>query len=197
MRRPTILVLFFFLIFFFPGKAQDDDSCIVSMKIFSYKNIDSTNYLIEKRPVPNIIRHIKACSSKYEYGEEYNDKGFIMKIPSYLKQRYYTFGGGLFCINFYDTTSEDQSTVRAVVIYYDFDSSYKLSLFKEVAEGRRRELVDQVSGRKIYPFISYDEKYAADILLDNNMIVSYYTKEKQFEEELKKSILSFKTKESP
>jgi hypothetical protein len=188
-------MLLFFLMASFPGQAQNNDSCIVSMKIFTYTVTDSSNCRIEKRAVPDFIKHIKDCNNNFEYSTDYKDRGFIIQIPRYLKHRYYTFGGHEFWINFYDTTSEDQSTIRSVNIYYDFDSSYKEFVFKEIAAGKRKEIIDPASGRKIYPFVNYNDKYAANIFIENNIVVLYYTKEKQFEEELRRSILSFKLKE--
>jgi hypothetical protein len=169
------------------------DSCIVLMEILTSKKIDSFNVSVEKKGLRNFIKYIKGCDNSYEYPLAYQDREFVIQIPSYLTRRYYTFGNGMFCINFYDTTSEDQETIRSINIYYDFDSSYKKFVLKEVASGKRKEISDSISGRKIYPFyVSHNSKFAANIFLENNIVVFYYTREKQFEEELRRSILTFR-----
>ena len=61
--------------------------------------------------------------------------------------------------------------------------------------GKRQVIIDPVSGRKIYPFVNYNDNYAANVFMENHIVVFYYTKEKQFEEELRRSILSFRLKD--
>lgn len=202
MNKAGYIGLFFglFLNFNFKTAAQNNrtlrekDSCTVLMENFTYDMKDSLTYNIEKRPMPGLIKYIKNCSSNYKYPADYQDKTFIIQVPSYLKRRYFTFGDNSFWINFYDTTSADNSTIRSVNIYYDFDSSYKRFVFEEVSKGKRLVLIDSTSGRKVYPFTNYNGDYAGNIFMDNNIVVLYYTKEKEFEEELRKSILSFKLK---
>lgn len=200
MRLQFVALIFYlFLTPFVKGWAQDvriinNDSCIVAMDIFAYKMADSSGFYIEKKAVPGLIKHIKSCTNNFLYPADYKDSGFVIQVPSYLKRRYYAFGDGNFCINFYDTTDKDQHTIRTISIYYDFDSTYKDLVLKEVAEGKRHLIVDPVSGRKMYRFLNFDSTHAANIFVENNIIVFYYTREKQFEQELQRSILSFRLK---
>lgn len=138
----TTATLCLYLVCFFQGLSQENkikksDSCIVSMNIFNYKRVDSLNCYVEKKALPGFIEHIKECQNNYTYPQDYRDTGFVIQIPVYLKNRYYTFGDENFSISFYDTTDEDQHTVRSISIYYDFDSSYREFVLKELAAGKR------------------------------------------------------------
>jgi hypothetical protein len=195
-RLPILLILFHS----FTATAQKNespsgkDSCIVLLDIFSNKSIDSSNMRIEKAPVKDLIKRIKDCGNGYKYDSGYQDKAFEISVPKYLKNRYYTFGDYNFCFNFYDTASKDNSTDRAIVVYYDFDSSYRRFLLNEIAAGRRTVIADKATGREMYLNVDVDDKFCGQLFSENNTIIFYCTRDKRFEQELQRSILNFRWK---
>src|ERR1051325_11104031 len=131
MKRIEYIGILFGLFLNFKAVTQNNntirekDSCTILMQNFTYRIVDSLTYNIEKGVLPELIKYIKNCNKGYKYPADYKDKAFIIQVPSYLKRQYFTFGDNSFWINFYDTTTTDNSTIRSVNIYYDFDSSYK------------------------------------------------------------------------
>jgi hypothetical protein len=175
-------------------KGDRNDSCIVSINILSYKVIDSSTCLIGKLPVKDLIKKVEDCGNGYKYISEYRDKAFEFRAPRYLKNRFFTFGDNNFTINFYDTASVDNSTDRVVAVYYDFDSSYKKFFLNQIATGKQKTVIKKIAEKKLYLFTNWENKFCGKLFLENNTFIFYCTRDKKFEKELQKSILSFRWK---
>jgi hypothetical protein len=138
------------------------------------------------------MKRINDClSSKYPYEQE--DKAFEILAPAYLTEHGNKFGKYSFSFQLKDT-SFMYSTLRMIEIYYDFKGEERKFFQDLVNRGQEKIQWREIEGRKIQLYKSSDGLFNGRLDLDNNTFIMFSTGNKNYQEELIRSILTFKWK---
>ena len=105
-----------------------EDSCITRLESVKFKEAENGKIKILKDSVPDMIKLIKYCSANFKYPDSYQDRSFELTVPKYLKKLSYGYGDNNFYYSFNDSNDDDSLTM-SIVVYYDFNGSYKNFFF--------------------------------------------------------------------
>jgi len=189
----NIVILLFLLGIGMVSNGQSSrDSCITRLKIYTYKPVDSSTNLISKKAVANFMKRINDClSEKYPYEQE--DKAFEIWAPTYLTEHGCWFGKYSFAFQLKDT-SFMYATLRRIEIHYDFKGEERKFFQNLIDRGQQKIQWQEIEGRKIQLYKSSDGLFNGRLDLDNNTFIMFSTGNKNYQEELIRSILTFKWK---
>ncbi|HTE31086.1 MAG TPA: hypothetical protein VK666_11980 [Chryseolinea sp.] len=167
------------------------DSCITRLNSVKFTNTKDGKLRIAKVRVPDMIRRIKYCSLTYKYPESYRDRSFELTAPGYLGELSYGFGDNDFYYSFNDSNDADSLTT-SIVVYYDFDGSYKRFFLDQVDTKKQDAEIKYFGKRKMYLFKNWQKFFCGKLFLSRNTMVFYCTANEDKEKELQQAILTFK-----
>jgi hypothetical protein len=168
--------------------------CLVEDRhLFSIRQIDSTTQLVTYKGFDDLIPYIVSCNNGYEYTQKYYDPPYSFTIPNSIHKWSFGFGNKEFYISF--NSDDNDTTETSIVIYYDFDNELKNFFFDQLNTGKVKKNVVNLNGLTIYKTHYTQDKFEGRIFYDNQIILMYYTKNEKIQNELQKSLVSFKHKE--
>jgi hypothetical protein len=189
-KRIWIFTVLFVIGFGRSNAQRNRDSCIARLKIYTDTPVDSSTNLVSKRVVGNFMDRINDClTDKYTYQLE--DRAFEILAPVYLTKRSYEFGKHSFWYSLLDT-SFMYATLRKIEIHFDFIGGERKLFQERVNRGENKVEWRVVEGKKVQLYKSTDGLYNGRLELDNNTFIMFSTGNQSYEEELLRSILSFK-----
>jgi len=193
IRTMALLVVCIQSTSFAQPRIMNMDSCIITMRSVKYVDLDTAKVKVLKYKIDDIIKRIKFCSTDFEYPLNYEDRPFEMIIPKYLKELSYGYGNNNFYYSFNDSNNNDSLTC-SVVVYYDFDGSYKRFFFNQIIEKKEEVDIKYFGSAKMYLFDNWRKFKCGKLFLDKNTFVFYCTSNPLREIDLRKSILTFSWK---
>jgi len=170
-----------------------EDSCITSIKSVRFNEMENGDIKISKDRVPDLIKYIKNCSLIYKYPESYQDHSFELVVPQFLKKISYGYGDNNFYYSFNDSNNDDSLTT-SIVIYYDFNDELKNFYNSQIKKGSQKINIIKKDGVDMYKTDYDPEKFEGKLVMNNSIIIMYYTKDEKKEDQLIKCLLSFRFK---
>jgi len=171
----------------FSGNPIASSTCIFEIKIVDLISIDSSHNEVVKPKIERLVSYLRSCEPKYTFDSKYQDKKFELVVPKYLSRVSYELGDQHFAIVLRDTTSFE----RAIVFSYDLEDRYKNHFLTHDNLGFKKLGTVESNNQTIYRFVNWDDRNAGTIFSSNHMSISYFTKSKNFEQELQEVINKF------
>ncbi len=198
----TVRRCFFFLLlilntFTICVLGQNKDSCLRKLNIFSYKQLDSTTQLVEKRAVTKLSEKMNNCLSSgdhIKFDPSYRDSAFEVITPVFLKKSSFSFGETFMIMSLLDSSIGFDYPNAAIWVYYDFSGIWEKIFQSQYTQGQIKTIIKDVEGRKLYLYKDLEGRYAGRINLGNNRIIMFTTRDRQHEKVLEEALLTFKWK---
>jgi hypothetical protein len=165
----------------------DTGTCVFDIELINIVAIDSLRSKVRKSKIEKLISYLKSCKPAYAFQYGFEDREITLDVPAYLVRVTYESGDQNFSIVLRDTSVFD----RCIVFSYDFDDSYKTYFLSNNNKGFKKTGITRLKDNTIHKFINWDNSYAGTLFSTNHLHVSYFTKSKNFEDELEKAISRF------
>jgi hypothetical protein len=163
--------------------------CLFEHNPVAISNIDKAHKLVKKPSVKDLTKCIAACGKYFTFSGAYSDSAFRFIMPAYFDSQNFTLNTNSFRICFSSTDSSNTE----IIVHYDFLNKERKDYYVMWANDKDGQIKKaELEGRTIFLTTNWVRKWEGILFLENNISISYRTDDKAREDDLRRSITSFK-----